>query len=597
LATKSSSPGPRQVVIEDVMETGVSRGTLAYALAYETSERIFGATLPAHELIERVRAYDWRESLIRLADLASIASHARAPGNSERIRKRTIDPLTALTGSNETLLRNARVAVSQRRDQMVLAHEESILFLQHLVILEGATEGPAPGDPEIALWLAGANSHLEQSWADESSKASAAEGLTADMVRLSRYNNNPDLLRALVRANTIFGTPPINTKLAEPAAWWRMQEVAFGKPFERFFDTGPALLAVMTQGWGSESQEFRLPTFGMQWLSSSALPANEILDSLQWMTGTRESIATETRKRLRANGLPHCPTALLHTPIVDLGGGFVAATPGALVNQLRTGIWARCLAAAKSGDVGVDVDEWNSAFGYMVEGWCRRVARAARESSACIARVVLPSQPGAPDEVEDVVVVEGHNAVLFSVKSRLVDTRASREGRSPETTLSWLDEFFFAEKTKRHRAGAVSLLSKRIDMLRSGAFEAQGVARDVRVFPIVVTYDCLGENELLYRRLEEGCRRRALLQQEDVGPLTIARLEDFEELMVRVSVGKAVSGLLTNRERGDRNRRLDQIIYEINGPGVADRLAFFDDEFWRLCRRMQALLSGTSAST
>jgi hypothetical protein len=58
-----------------------------------------------------------------------------------------------------------------------------------------------------------------------------------------------------------------------------------------------------------------------------------------------------------------------------------------------------------------------------------------------------------------------------------------------------------------------------------------------------------------------------------------------------------VSGLLTNRERGDRNRRLDQIIFEVNGPGVADRLKLFDDEFWRLHGRMQARLSGAEVST
>jgi hypothetical protein len=153
-------------LVEDVMDTGLSSGTLAYAQPYETSERIFGVTLPAKELIDRVRSYDWRESLIRLADLASIASHARVDGNSERIRQRTIDSHTTLTGRNETLLRNARAAVAQRRDKMVLAHEEGILFLEHLVILEGGTSGPGPGDPEIALWLAGANSHLEQSWSE-----------------------------------------------------------------------------------------------------------------------------------------------------------------------------------------------------------------------------------------------------------------------------------------------------------------------------------------------------------------------------------------------------------------------------------------------
>jgi hypothetical protein len=49
--------------MEDVMESGVSSGTLAYAEPYETSERIFGAKLSAGELIDRIRSYDWRRVL------------------------------------------------------------------------------------------------------------------------------------------------------------------------------------------------------------------------------------------------------------------------------------------------------------------------------------------------------------------------------------------------------------------------------------------------------------------------------------------------------------------------------------------------------
>lgn len=577
---------------EVVMETGASRASMAYVRPYETAERIFGASLSASDLTERVRPYSWRESLLRLADLASVVANTPGHADSERVRKLTIDPLAKLTGSAQGILANARVAVAQRRDGMILAHEEAILFLEHLVILEGAESGSsAPGDAEIALWLAGANSHLQQSWPDSATQMSVDESIAADLVRLSRYNNKPDLLRALVRAESIFGTPPAMTPLGQPLVWDAFQREAFGKSFVEFFETGPALLAIMTRVWGAEDTG-RPPFFERRWLSSSTLSPNDILGSVSWMTGSRDSIATATRKRLRPDGLPHCPTALLHTPIVDVGDGFIVASPASLVNQLRTGIWARYLVTAKSGKVGIDVDGWNSAFGYMVEGWCGRVAAAARESPRCVARIVLPSFPGAPDEVEDVVIIENGVAVLFSVKSRLVDARASREGLSPDITLSWFDEFFFSAKNKKHRAGAASLLSKRIDMLRAGAFEPQGVPRDLRIYPVIVTYDCLGENDLLYRRLQEGCQQRSLLQQADVGPLTIARLEDFEELMVRASAGKSVSGVLMNRERGDRHRRLDQIIYEVNGPGVADRFALFDDGFRSLGARVQERLTG-----
>jgi hypothetical protein len=569
----------------------VSNPSLSYAHPYETGERIFGAPVPADALLARVRMYSWRKSLAQLAELAAIVANTPDHAKSELVRRLTVDPLRDVSCANEAIRRNAVAALANRRNEMVLAHEEALLFLQHLVILEGLEDGPAPSRSEIAFWLAGANDHIEEAWAEDSSSLSAGERLAAEMIRASRYNNNPDMLRTFVRTAAIFGTPSPMAPLNDVDLWRELQHEAFGMSFTDFFETGPSLISILAQGWGLDG---RLPVVDSAELGS-ALASSDPLASLRWMIGDRQSIVAETRKRMRSNGLPRTPTALLHTPIVEvMPGKHIAVSPWAMLNQLRTGIWARYLAAAKSSKTKIGVDEWNASFGYMVEGWCGRVARAAKASPACSATILIPSHPGARDEIEDVVVIEGRNAILFSVKSRLVEAKVSREALSPAVTLAWFDEFFFAPKKGKFRPGAAALLSARIDKLRAGEFERFGAQRDLRVYPVIVTYDSLGENDLWYRQFEKECGRRSILQQTDVGPLTLARVNDFEQLMIRAAKGKSISGLLTNRERGDQHRRLDQIIYEVNGPGFADRLPLFDADFENLTRAIKSRLRGAA---
>ena len=133
-------------------------------------------------------------------------------------------------------------------------------------------------------------------------------------------------------------------------------------------------------------------------------------------------------------------------------------------------------------------------------------------------------------------------------------------------------------------------MSARIDSLRAGKFERLGIKRDVRVYPVLVTYDSLGEYDPLYRLIDERCRALSLLQQRDVGPLAIARLDEFELLMTRASQGRSVSGLLMNRERNDQFRRLDQVIYEVEP--MTHRLPFLQSQHDAFMDRVKARLFG-----
>jgi hypothetical protein len=178
---------------------------MLYSHAYATAEQIFGRSMTADELISRVRTYSWKEAFIRVALLGGLVANSSDGAFSEVVRQRTVDQIPKLTGASaSTLLAHGRAYVAANRNQIALAHDEALSFLQHLILLEGADDGDAPGDPEIAFWLAGANGHLDQ-WIESSD---GNDALMAEIIRILRFNNQPDALAELVRTRLLFGTRP-----------------------------------------------------------------------------------------------------------------------------------------------------------------------------------------------------------------------------------------------------------------------------------------------------------------------------------------------------------------------------------------------------
>jgi hypothetical protein len=223
------------------------------------------------------------------------------------------------------------------------------------------------------------------------------------------------------------------------------------------------------------------------------------------------------------------------------------------------------------------------AFGQMLEVWCASYAQRAEQASKRRSyRVLVPTQPGAADEIEDVVSLEGNHVVMYSVKARLVREDVARHALSRTTLLDWYERYFFAAKSLNYDGGVAAQLDTKINRLRAGDFEPR-VARDVFVYPVLVTFDNLCGSKQLYEWLVERCRDHRLLQQVNVGPLTLATVADYERLVGAPVHGKSPAEILSDRSSPRyRNERLEVVLAAHDVPS---RLPDAESELQHLVSR------------
>ena len=474
------------------------------------------------------------------------------------------------------------------RDPSLRATPDEVL-LQHLVLLYGANEGPCPDDGELMLWLLGASDHVEAWLEPDSRNLSPIEHLAAEMVKAYRFNRSSvDEVRLQLRARHLFDRPPQHGPLASPESWAELQHHAFGSTFEHYFETFACMLCSLSHTWAKD--DLSPPIIPVSTVSK-LLGEDEafFVAKLAEITATRAELVTEIKQRMAPGALlPHAPTALLRKPFVNLENGkIVASSPWYVRALLRTGIWARYLAAANTILGSKGGEAWSIAFGQMLEGWCRDYAQRSAAAARIPVRLELPSRPGAVDEIDDVVLVDEASVLMCSVKARLVREDVARHAISRSKLLDWYEEYFFKQKSKKFRAGVIAQLSARIDMLRAGAFEPR-VARDMRVLPVLVTFDHLCANPALYEWLAERCKAHGLLQQPDVGPLAIAVIDDFERLIGAPAHGMSPAKILESRSVApNRNERLDVVL---SSHRVESRLPSAKNEYRALTDRMRGKL-------
>ncbi len=342
---------------------------LKYMNKYENGATVLGEPMPAAFLVDRIKTFGWRESMLRLAHLASIVANDDLGPNSPRACAVTAAGIRSLTGSTpatHAMLARARAYVDNAKRPLVVAHEEALLFLQHVVLLHGSdssTDGPT--DAETAFWLLGASDHLGEWAKPDDSSMTDTERLAAELVKVHRFNRSEDSVRTALRTDGIFGAAPWQGKLSG-TAWQPLQQLAFDEDFRGYFDSFVLPLFVLSHAWGSGLKvSDELPIIRAERFSAFGGEGPRFLSRLRSITASREELRSEIAKRMKPDGLlPHAPTALLHRPLIDLGEhGVLAATPWYVRNFVRTGIWNRYREATKQ-TVGERKggDEWNRAF-------------------------------------------------------------------------------------------------------------------------------------------------------------------------------------------------------------------------------------------
>ncbi len=563
--------------------------SMDYTRPYENWERVFGDALDRGAFLRSVRNWPWTTSFYRLAELSAFLANQQF--DCEAVKQKTVDPLLLVKCPTSAVSEHVRRALQSRRSSMVVAHEEVILWLQHLVLIEGAaSEGlvdqDAVPDHVMCTWLLAGNTLLGKHHAHAEP---SSDNLSARVVKVLRFNNRPDPARLLARTKILFETrPPRSNELQAEEAWKRLQTAAFGTSFEEYFLTVLGPLYMLSQGWGTnESPVIDLRKF----VSETKVPAESFEVLLKTLSSTRDELAASVKRD--QDGLPLHPVALLHRPLVQVEGcQFIGSSPWQLRNQLHTGLWGKYRDGAKKvfGDKrGAEV--WLHAFGDMVEGYCRLVANEAAKTCTR-ATFVMSEGIGDHTEVEDIVVVEDDSVLLFSVKGSMMTESASRTAATAAPTISWWERFLFAPKARRHPAGALRLLNDRLRRIRAGAFEKVGIPMDAHVYPIVVTYDSLGEHDLLYRKIEQRRRDEGLLQGRRVAAPILGDVEDFEVLMGRLSHGHSAVEVLSRRIGKGAQRRLDQLLAESTPAGPRRRLEFLERSYRQVVDQIHLRLFG-----
>jgi len=270
-------------------------------------------------------------------------------------------------------------------------------------------------------------------------------------------------------------------------------------------------LLTLSKGWGIE--EGRGPSFHMhQWRGRDE---RERLLYARWISAasmTLDDARTAFAARMMPSGMPGLPGDFFRHPFIRVRDHLVCLSPWHARDYAVYGTWGKLNAASKALLKTKSNQAFSSAFGDSFEAWCASVAREAADIGGFQGALLLPTAPGAHDEVEDVVLMEGDMVAMFSSKASVVPETSLKTAERRSDVIDWLERFFFEDRSgarqRGYRGGAAILLDEKIKKLRAGLFEDRGLRRDALVLPCIVSFDNVGESGLLYRWLDEEYRRR-----------------------------------------------------------------------------------------
>jgi hypothetical protein len=528
--------------------------------------------MPPADLIARVRTLHREETIWKLARFAAVLANTPGSVLGSEARAWTRDLLVSGQESPNPLEAAVGRAVARLPLDRAIGHAHVVFLLQLLTVVYASPTGMVPSDGLLAFLMLAANDHIPE-WSppkDESS-LSGIEQVLGPSFFCASFNRSDDAVRSLLRAVDLMGYRS-ERQFPDAGAWDRVQQEAFGTSFGEYVDLFLTPMSVIARGWdGAEHPPaIRLTEWGQddrerglfaRWLREASMT----LDEAGQAFGAR---------RL-GSGLLGLTSEFFRKPFVQVDDKhFVCLSPWHMRDHVAFGTWAKLNQASKNllGSSGNKV--FSAAFGYSFEHWCGSLAREAYESDACTDELILPSEPGAADEIEDVVFYEGRLVALFSTKAKLVRETSLRTANFLEDPVEWLRQFFFedaaaARSRGPYRAGAAALLDARIQKLRNGEYQDRGLDREAVVLPCIVSFDYVGESGALYRWLGEECARRNILSaRPNVRRLTVLTPEDYEALMSLGASGLGVCRLLAEKTADHETAEgpLDQFLYE-RAPG------------------------------
>ncbi|WP_152621943.1 hypothetical protein, partial [Archangium violaceum] len=373
-----------------------------YLSAYLTHAEVRGRPYSAQALREMLASFSWEKTFFQLAAIAGSLANFQLDQGSSLVRL-THDSLRRLKLHPNQQMWSIGEFVDKNPDRPLI-HEQCIYFLQAMAILEGRPDGPAPSDLHMAFMLLAANDHLSF-WRDaDKPPLPNLELVTAELCHVARFNRYPDPLRRMVRTAMIFERQPPQGLFADAKNWEMLQQRAFGCSFTDYFDTFVVPLFMASQQWGASTKSgaYEGPMLNPeQWLSKTNLPHDWATGFLQELSITREEARKQLKASLRNNGLPHAPVIFIRKPFLKTDSGhLIAASPWAVQEQLRGGLWMRFMRASEK--FSKKQETWTSTFGHLFEMACREVAQEGSKEHGFSEQVELSKAPGSADELEDV---------------------------------------------------------------------------------------------------------------------------------------------------------------------------------------------------
>jgi len=532
-------------------------------------------------LVDLCAGFGWAPAFLKLSELACKLSSAPGAELSEEVRRVTSRLLARYRFAPDALLRVIGEYFEEHPERPI-AQEPSIYLVQALMLLHGNESEDAPDEYGIPLLLLNANTFVDQ-WRDPDPTAlSELEQAVADAFRASRYVERGSRIPTLIRTWMLYQMPFREPMSADERD--RIEQAAFDGPFEQYFESFVFPLYLHAASWGLNNLgAYNQVVNPARWLADANVDEAWIARQFEKISVTRADAAEQIRRGIGVDGLPHSPTVFYRYPFIRIEetGSLIPASARVVQDHLITGLWARFNAGLREvrgrGHMG-----WFTIFGDMFEGWCRQVARNSfAETDQAHLDLLLSDGIGDDDEIEDVVIAEreANRVVLFSAKARLVPEATVRGARSRTAALEWLENFLFVEPTDEHRGGAIRLLNNKIQQIRAGQVEE--IASNSTIFPVLVTYDNIGETPLLYRWLSQRCTEEGLLQQDGVASLVVMAIDDYEFFFSLMTNNLNPIEILAERNETFEGRMtpVRQAIIETAGEQAVTRPTWLDQAF------------------